>query len=235
MPLPGGLVRVPTEPQAAREHLVQIVPIVHLVQKCVRRTSSVARSTQDTPRAGGSNPGPKRSGPIDGALPVEVHLSSWGRGRARLGAEAVRIGSQSTSRLVPKKPSRMPLLGDLVRSPTEPQDARAHRGVVPLVLRTPRAASPTQDTPVRGGLKSRSEAVRTGVGRFLGLDAPLPSPSPTTHCRDPPQFPGGVWGELNSTPGRHRQAYPLEALACLKFPASRTDNDKMNLSRQEPL
>jgi hypothetical protein len=62
-----------------------------------------------TPVAGGSNPGPKRSGPADGALPVEVHLRSWGKERDQSGAEVVRPGSYPVSRVVPKKPSRMPL------------------------------------------------------------------------------------------------------------------------------
>jgi hypothetical protein len=133
-------------PRRARRHLV------HLVRKCVRCTSSVANSAQDTPVAGGSNPGPKRSGPADGALPVEVHLRSWGKERDQSGAEVVRPRSYPVSRFVPKKPSRMLLPGGLVRTPPKPKTrACAHRGVVPLVLRTPRAASPTQDTPVRGG------------------------------------------------------------------------------------
>jgi hypothetical protein len=151
----------------ARRHLVQIV---HLVQKCVRRTSSVASSAQDTPVAGGSNPGPKRLGPADGALPVEVHLRSWGKERDQSGAEVVRPGSYPVSRVVPKKPSRMLLPGGLVRTLPKPETrARAHRGVVPLVLCTPQSREPNPGHTPERWLKSRSEAVRSGVGRFLAL------------------------------------------------------------------
>jgi hypothetical protein len=104
MPPPGGLVRAPTEPRGAR-----YVNLVRLVPKCVLHTSRVASPAQDKPVRGGSNPGPKRSGPADGALPVEVHLRSWGRGRAQSGAKVVRSGSYPVSWIVPKKPSRMPL------------------------------------------------------------------------------------------------------------------------------
>jgi hypothetical protein len=104
---------------------------------------------------GGSNPGSKRSGPADGTLPVEVHLHSWVRGRAQSGAEVVRSGSYPVSRIVPKKPSRMPPPGGLVRVPTEPRDA-LRKDLVPLVpkcvLCTFRVASPAQDKAVRGGL-----------------------------------------------------------------------------------
>jgi hypothetical protein len=176
-------------PRRARRHLVQIVHLVHLVhlvQKCVRRTSSVASSAQDTPVRGGSNPGPKRSGPADGALPVEVHLRSWGRG-AQSSAEVVRPSSYPVSRFVPKKPSRIPPSGGLVRTLPKPE-TRA-RALAPRTDRTDRTDLPR--TPRAGRwLKSRSEAVRNGVGRFFGLDAPLPRPSPAAHCPDPPPFPG---------------------------------------------
>jgi hypothetical protein len=92
--------------------------------------------------------------------------------------------------------------------------ARAHRGVVPIVLRTPESRETNPGHIRERWLKSRSEAVRSGVGRFLGLDAPLPRPSPAAHCPGPPQFPG-VWGELNPTQRRYRQAYPLEVLVGL--------------------
>jgi hypothetical protein len=120
------------------------------------------------------NPGPKRSGPADGALPVEVHLRSRGRGKAQSGAEVVRPGSYPVSRVVPKKPSRMPLPGGLVRSPTEARDARAK---APRTARTayPQSREPNPGHTRERGLKSRSDAVRTGVGHFLSLDAPLPT------------------------------------------------------------
>jgi hypothetical protein len=195
-------------PRRARRHLVQIVQIVHLVQECVRCTSSVASSAQDTPVAGGSNPGPKRSGPADGALPVEVHLRSWGKGRAQSGAEVVRSGSYPVSRFVPKKPSRMPLPGGLVRTPPKPE-TRARWDLVPIVpivqiYRVP--LEPEGGFQVRGG-QERCRAL-------LGLDAPLPRPSPAVHCRDPPQFPG-VEESTTRRRGRHRQAYPSQALAGL--------------------
>ena len=118
-------------------------------------------------------------------------------------------------RFVPKKPSTMPLPRGLVRTPLKPKT----RAMEPRTDRTDRTAYPQSREPNPGHirerwLKSRSEAVRSGVGRFLGLDAPLPRPSPAAHCRDPPQLPG-VWGELNPTQRRYRQAYPLEALAGL--------------------
>jgi hypothetical protein len=103
----------------ARWSLVQIVQIVRIV-RIVLRTPRAASPTQDTPVRGGSNPGPKRSGAVDGALPVEVHLRSWGRG-AQSGAEVVRPGSYPVSRVVPKKPSRMPPSGGLVRTLPKPK------------------------------------------------------------------------------------------------------------------
>jgi hypothetical protein len=97
-----------------------------------------------------------------------------------------------------KKPSRMPLPGGLVRSPTEPRNARE---MEPRTARTayPQSCEPNPGHTRERWLKSRSEAVRTGVGRFLGLNAPLSRPSPAVHCPSPPPFPG-VWGEYNQAP-----------------------------------
>jgi hypothetical protein len=110
---------------------------------------------------GGSNPGQKRSGAVDGALPVEAHLRSWGRERAQSGAEVVRPGSYPVSRIVPKKSSAMPLPEGLVRIPPKPK-TRARWDLVQIVqlvrfstkVRTVHLpiASPAQDKPVRGGL-----------------------------------------------------------------------------------
>src|SRR5437773_1994552 len=77
-------------------------------------------------------------------------------------------------RLAQKEPSKMPLSGGLVRSPTEAREARA---LEPRTDRTDRTAYPQSREPNPGytrerWLKSKSEAVRTGVGCFLGLDAP---------------------------------------------------------------
>jgi hypothetical protein len=63
MPLPGGLVRSPTEP-----HDALCKDLVPLVPKCVLRTSRVASPAQDKPVRGGLNQGPRRSGPVHGAL-----------------------------------------------------------------------------------------------------------------------------------------------------------------------
>ena len=142
MLLPEGLVRSPTEPRDAREHLVQIVQIVQTVQKCVRRTSRVASRALDKPLRGRSNPSPERSGAVDGTLPVEVHLPSGGgecnQARRRYEpAHRVRAGSYQRSQL---EYHFREAWYDLPPKPTT--RARAHRGVVPLVLRNPQSRKP---------------------------------------------------------------------------------------------
>ena len=168
---------------------------------------------------GSLNQGPRRSGPADGTLPVEVHLHSWGRGRAQSGAEVVRSGSYPVSRIVPKKPGKMPPPGGSVRAPTEPHDA-LRKDLVPLVqkcaLSTSRVASPAQDKPVRGSLNqgprrsgpvhgALSPALIYLVGLF-DLDPLLPLPSPAAPAQVH-SVPAGGFG------ARGGSAWPPEARA----------------------
>jgi hypothetical protein len=191
---------------------------------------------------GGSNPGPKRSGPADGTLPVEVYLHSWGRGRAQSGAEVVRSGSYPVSRIVPKKLGKTPPPGGLVRAPTEPHDA-LYKDLVPLVpkcvLHTSRVASPAEVKPVRGSL---NQGPRRDQDRFTALFslsgftwwASLTS-TPCSLCHPqlhPPKSTQslGVLERVGEALGLQRR---VRALACLKSTAVRTDND--NTAYAEPL
>jgi hypothetical protein len=185
-----------TPRRARRKHLVQLVQIVHFSNQNAHLQSREPSLRQASRR--GLKQGPNRSGAVDGALPVEIHLSSrgmWGEcnqaQRRYEPAHRVRAGSYQRNQV---ECSFQEVWYELPPKPT----ARARRGVVPLVLCTPQSRETHPGHTRERGLKSRSEAVRSGVGRFLGLDAPLPRPSPAAHCRDPPQFPG-VWGELNPT------------------------------------
>jgi hypothetical protein len=59
----------PNPKTRAHEHLV------HLVQKCVLRTSRVASPAQEKPLRGSLNQGPRRLGPVHGPLfPPRVYL-----------------------------------------------------------------------------------------------------------------------------------------------------------------
>jgi hypothetical protein len=154
----------------------------------------------------------------------------------------VRSGSYPVSRIVPKKPSRMPHPGGLVRTPTEPHNALRKdlvRLVPKCVLHTSRVASPAQDKPVRGGLNqgprrsgpvhgALSPALVYLVGLF-DLDPLLPLPSPAAPAPGP-LSPRGFWRARREALDLQRR---VRALACLKSTVIRTDND--NTTYAEPL
>jgi hypothetical protein len=139
---------------------------------------------------------------MQGRMPLlaEAQIRPGAQYPYALHTESCNARGGGTRRLVPKSQVECRFQEAWYDLPPKPKThARARRGVVPLVTSYPQSREPNPGHTPERWLKSRSEAVRSGVGRFLGLDAPLPRPSPAAHCRDPPQFLG-VWGELNPVP-----------------------------------
>lgn len=89
--------------------------------------------------------------------------------------------------------------------------------------RTPRRARSTSYKSYKSYNGPLSLPGFTSRGLF-DLDPLLPLPS-RVHPPRSASVPGG-FGERREALGLQRRVW---ALACLKFPASRTDNDKMNL------
>jgi hypothetical protein len=124
-----------------------------------------------------------------------------------------------------------------VRASPNPK-TRAHEHLVHLVqkcvLRTSRVASPAQEKPLRGGLNQGPRRLgpvhdplfppRVYLRGLFDLDPLLLLPS-RLHPPRSASVPEG-FGEHREALGPQRCVW---ALTYLKSPASRTDNDKMNL------
>ena len=115
-----------------------------------------------------------------------------------LHTESCNARGGGTRRLVPKSQVERCFQEAWYEIPPKPMArARAHRGVVPLVLCiSPRAVSPTQDTPVRGA----QIQVRGGQDQCRALFGP--------RCPAPQAFPRGTLSRSTSVPGGGGECNP---------------------------
>jgi hypothetical protein len=136
-----------TPRRARRKHLVQLVQLVHFNIKM--RTSRVASPAQDKPEEGGLSKvrtGQERLMALFLSRSTSVPGGCGERATRRRGGTN-RLTGYEPART--KKPSRMPLPGGLVRSPTEPRNARE------MEPRTARTAYPQSREPNLGHIRER--------------------------------------------------------------------------------